>query len=556
MRYYLIFLLWLGGNLLLSHSAFTQNRSYLIRFTNKNGSPFSVNRPQEFLTQRAIDRRTKQNIKILERDLPVNANYVQQVRQTGARVLYTTRWMNGVVIEADQATLDRVNRLSFVQNTNIFRLNLMADLPEEPKVEVSQETIPSPISFPSGRVEEDYGTALPQTQMLGIDEMHKDGFRGEGIVIAVIDNGFQNANTNPLFSQMKVLGSFNFVRNSLNVYNVSGTHGARVLSLLGAKQDGVLVGTAPNASYYLFVTEIDERENRAEEAYWLVAAERADSLGVDIISTSLGYTTFDDRTLNYTTNDLNGRTALVSQAAAIAVQTGMIVVKSAGNQGLSSWQKVSFPGDVDSVLTVGAVDINGIYDARSGRGRTADGRIKPDVVALGLNTVVGFPSGSISISTGTSFAAPQVAGLAAGLWQANPSMTNMQIVNIIRRSGNRFNNPSDSVGYGIPSYVRAKILATEEENLESTSEHIVVFPNPVVANQLQIRFGYEHLGKEFAVKLFDVSGRLCLSGQIQFNNPIMNTYQLLDMSKEDLAGGIYLLHIETQGFKKVVKISK
>ncbi len=539
--------------LLLGHlPVFAQTRAYLVQFTDKNNSSFSINRPQEFLSQKAIDRRRKQNIPVLERDLPVNQTYIQQVRQAGARVLYPTRWMNGVIIEADQATLERINRLGFVKNNNIMRLTLRPNVPDEFVAELGKEENNS-LPLLSARVEENYGNSLRQSQMIGVDAMHQDGFRGEGIVIAVIDDGFQAVNTNPVFRQANILGTYNFVRNTTDVYNVNVTHGARVLSALAAYQDGGLIGTAHKASYYLFVTEIDDRENKVEEALWLVAAERADSLGVDIISTSLGYTTFDDMTLNYTPNNLDGKTALISQAAAIAVRTGMIVVKSAGNNGLRAWQKVSFPGDVDSVLTVGAVDANGTYFSQSGRGRTADGRIKPDVVAMGVNTVVALPNGNISTSSGTSFAAPLIAGLAAGLWQANPSFTNMQIVNIIRRSGNRFTNPSDSVGYGIPNYVRARVLTSEEQSFDK-EKFIQIFPNPLTGNLIKIKFSENHLDRSFQIRIFDTLGRLCWHTTLQREQPT-NAIHELDVSKANLPNGNYFLHVESEQIKKILKIS-
>jgi subtilisin family serine protease len=527
-------------------SAHAQVRSYLVRFIDKRNSTFSVNRPQDFLTLRAIDRRSKQNIRILESDLPVNQTYLTQLQQTGAKVIYPTRWFNGALIEADQATLNRVNQLSFVRKDNVTRLNRIEN---EGGNKLEKDEIPPNY----GRIEEDYGTSLPQIRMLGIDKMHEDGFRGENIHIAVIDDGFQNLNANPLFRQSKILGTYNFDRRSTDVYNnISSTHGTRVLSQLAALQAGQLIGTAYNASYYLFMTENNNPniENKIEEINWVFAAERADSLGVDIISTSLGYSTFDDATLNYTVNDLDGKTALISQAAAIATRVGMIVVKSAGNQGTSAWRRVTFPGDVDSILTVGSLDGNSNYVSSSSRGRTVDGRIKPDVVAMGGNAIVGFPNGGISTSSGTSFAAPQVAGLAAGLWQANPSFTNIQIINMIRRSGTRFSNPSDSIGYGIPNYTRARVLATEDQSFDKSN--ITIYPNPIISNQLQIWFDEKYLGANFVLQLSDVLGRNYFSENIK----LQNTNYQIDISKYHLPSGVYLVQIRAQGSSKVIKILK
>lgn len=532
----------------ITHLSQAQVRSYLVRFTDKSGSTFSVNRPLEFLSQRAVDRRTKQNIRILERDLPVNQGYITQLRQAGAKVVYTTRWLNGALIEADLTTLNRVNQLAFVRKDNTVRLNSINSKDEKEIIIDTQE--PSPTN---GRTEENYGTSFQQFGMIGVDKMHDDGFRGENMHIAVIDGGFTNANTNPLFRQTKIIDTYNFSRNTADVYNnISDTHGTRVLSLLAAFQDGQLVGAAYKASFSLFTTENDNAniENKVEEANWIFAAERADSLGVDIITTSLGYTTFDDASLNYTVNDLDGKTALISQAAAIAVRTGMIVIKSAGNQGNRAWQRVTFPGDVDSVLTVGSVDTNSAYVSSSSRGKTVDGRIKPDVVAMGLNTVVGLPLGNISVATGTSFATPQIAGLAAGLWQANPSMTNMQIVNMIRRSGTRFANPSDSIGYGIPSYTRAKILASNTQNFDKNN--IVIYPNPMTSNQLQIWFDEQYLGKNITLAFSDLLGKTYFVE----NTKLQDINYQVDISKYHLTSGLYFLRISSQGLAKMIKLMK
>ncbi len=533
--------------LTFAHFSQAQVRSYLVRFTDKSGSTFSVNRPLEFLSQRAVDRRTKQNIRILERDLPVNQAYTTQLRQAGAKVVYTSRWLNGALIEADPTTLTKVNQLTFIRKDNTTRLNSINSKDEKEIIDTQEP------SLANGKIEENYGTSFQQFGMIGVDKMHDDGFKGENMHIAVIDGGFTNANTNLIFRQTKIIDAYNFPRNTTDVYNnITDTHGTRVLSLLAAFQDGQLIGAAYKASFYLFTTENDNAniENKVEEANWIFAAERADSLGVDIITTSLGYTTFDDSSLNYTINDLDGKTALISQAAAVAVRTGMIVVKSAGNAGSSAWQKVSFPGDVDSVLTVGSVDANSVYVSSSSRGKTTDGRIKPDVVGMGRNTVVGLPLGNISVATGTSFAAPQIAGLAAGLWQANPSMTNMQIVNMIRRSGTRFASPSDSIGYGIPSYTRAKILANNSRNFDKNN--IVIYPNHMTSNLLQIWFDEQYLGRNITLALSDVLGKTYFVE----NTKLQDINYQLDISKYHLTSGLYFLQISSQGLTKIVKVMK
>ncbi|MCS6968052.1 MAG: S8 family peptidase [Cytophagales bacterium] len=480
-----------------------QERIHMVFFRDKRNSPFSLSRPEEFLSQRSIERRRRQNIPFTARDLPVTPAYLDSIRKTGARVLYPTRWLNGAIIRATDAQLAAVNRLSVVRGNATERLSRLEE--DQPASQLS------PL-LPFTRTEDlesfNYGFSERQVSMLGIDAMHRAGFRGEGIHIAVLDCGFVGFNTALPFRSMNLLGTFNFVERTTNVIN-SCTHGTRVLSVLAAFQEGSLIGSAPKASYYLFQTEDNQTETRAEEAWWLVAAERADSLGVDIISTSLGYYHFDDPAQNYSVNDLNGRTALITQAANAAAAVGMLVVKSAGNQGNRAWGRITFPGDSDSVLTVGSVNGLGIYSSFSSRGPTADGRIKPDVVALGEGTIVSLPSGTITGDVGTSFTAPLIAGLAAGFWQAHPRLTNMQLIDIIRRSGTRWRHPNDSIGYGIPHFERMQLLLTSlPEELLSKTE-LLVYPNPA-SGDCKVVFPPSWQGETATLILTDVLGRSVL----------------------------------------------
>ena len=527
--------------LLLSTELWAQSQVYIVFFRDKRHSPFSLERPQEFLSQRSIERRRRQNIPLTGRDLPVSPAYLDSIRKTGARVLYPTRWFNGAIISATEAQMTAVNRLSVVQSNTGQRLSrleelqkgrsLLPDLPRNDRTEAIE-------TF-------NYGFSDRQVSMLGVDAMHRAGFRGEGIHIAVLDCGFQGFNTALPFRSMTVLGTFNFVDGTTNVIN-SCTHGTRVLSVLAAFQEGSLIGTAPRAAYYLFQTENNATETRAEEAWWLVAAERADSLGVDIISTSVGYYAFDDPAQNYTISDLNGRTALITRAANAAASVGMLVVKSAGNQGNRLWGRITFPGDADSVLTVGSVNANGIYSVFSSRGPTADGRIKPDVVAIGEGTIVSLPSGTVTGDVGTSFSAPLVAGLAAGFWQANPRLTNMQVIDLIRRSGTRARNPNDSIGYGIPNFERMQLLVTSLPNQIVKSTDIVVYPNPA-SSEIRVAFPESLHGKPITLLLTDVSGR-------QYMETTITAAKEPAIVRRLTAKGFYLLQILTTEGKKVQSV--
>jgi subtilisin family serine protease len=527
----LISLLFFGADL------WAQSQIHLVFFRDKRNSPFSLDRPQEFLTQRAIDRRQRQNIPLTGRDLPVSPAYLDSVRKTGARVLYPTRWFNGAIISATTAQMTAVNRLSVVQANTGQRLSRLEELQEEKLL---------PDLLLTNRTEEtenfDYGLSDRQVSMLGVDAMHRAGFRGEEIHIAVLDCGFQGFNTALPFRSMTVLGTFNFVDGNPNVIN-SCTHGTRVLSALAAFQEGSLIGTAPRAAYYLFQTEDNVRETRAEEAWWLAAAERADSLGVDVISTSVGYYAFDDPAQNYTINDLNGRTALITRAANAAASVGMLVVKSAGNQGNRAWGRITFPGDADSVLTVGSVNAMGGYSSFSSRGPTADGRVKPDVAAIGEGTIVSLPSGTITGDIGTSFSTPLVAGLAAGFWQANRRLTNMQVMEFIRRSGTRARNPNDSIGYGIPNFERMQLLVTSLPGQVIKSAETVVYPNPS-DGEIRVLFPESLHGKSVVLLLTDASGR-------QYMETTVTAAKEPTLLRPAVAKGFYLLQIVSTEGRKV-----
>lgn len=526
--------------LLFSADLWAQAQVHIVFFRDKRNSPFSLNRPQEFLTQRAIERRQRQNIPLTGRDLPVSPAYLDSIRKTGARVLYPTRWFNGAIISATAAQMTAVNRLSVVQSNAGQRLS---------RVEEQQQGSELPDFIRTARTEAtenfNYGLSDRQVSMLGVDAMHRAGFRGEEMHIAVLDCGFQGFNSALPFRGMTVLGTFNFVDGTTNVIN-SCTHGTRVLSALAAFQEGSLIGTAPRAAYYLFQTEDNATETRAEEAWWLAAAERADSLGVDVISTSVGYYAFDDPAQNYTINDLNGRTALITRAANAAASVGMLVVKSAGNQGNRAWGRVTFPGDADSVLTVGSVNTNGVYSSFSSRGPTADGRVKPDVAAIGEGTIVSLPSGTITGDVGTSFSTPLVAGLAAGFWQANRRLTNMQVIDFIRRSGTRARNPNDSIGYGIPNFERMQLLVTSLPGQVVKPAEVVVYPNPS-NGEIRVLFPESLHGKPVMLLLTDTSGR-------QYMETTTTAAKEPTMLRLSIAKGFYLLQIVSSEGRRVASV--
>ncbi len=530
---------------LFSWVATAQDRVQLVYFRDKANSPFSVNRPSEFLGQRALARRSRQNIRLVERDLPVNPAYLDSIRKTGAQVLYPTRWLNGAIIRATDAQVAAVNRLSVVRNALTQRL--ASALP--PRLgNVVDRAVPNLPAI----VPENYGGTLTQIRQLGADAMHRAGFRGEGIQIAVLDETFPGANRDDVYGGTRILGTYNMNQGGNNVFSTIADHGSRVFGMLAANRPGEAIGFAYRADFYLFITEDFRTETRAEEGWWLAAAERADSLGVDVISTSVGYSNdFDDPSQNYTLSNLDGRTAIITQAADFAAAVGMVVVKSAGNKGATSWQKITFPGDADSILTVGSVDGQGRYVGTSSRGPTADGRIKPDVAAQGSGVLSISGGGSVVGTSGTSFAAPSVAGLVAGFWQANPTLTNLQVIDFIRRSATRFRNPNDSIGYGIPHFERAQFLVTALDDAEVVREQVKLYPNPAVET-MYLALAPSLTGQATDVQITDVSGRMCFQLKFLADGRIID---LRDQARS-LTPGVYLVRVRSGELDRVFKVTK
>ena len=430
---------------------------YFVKFTDKNDSPYSISNPEEFLSQKAIDRRNAHSIDIVENDLPVNPQYLESVQNTGVTMLNSTKWFNGVTIyTTDQGALDIINAFNFVEsvekggNSNVdqekniekpfFANESMTQIPDAGLYK----------SLTSGN-SYDYGAAANQIQMLNGDVLHDMGFDGEGMTIAILDAGFLNVDNLSAFDSLwingQILGSKDFA-NPVNpdIFG-SHSHGCSVLSTIGANLPGDMVGTAPQADFWLLRSEDGATEYLIEEYNWISAAEFADSVGADIINSSLGYTTFDDPSQDHTYEDMDGNTTPITIGADIAASKGMIVVNSAGNAGGSSWQYIGAPADGDSVFSIGAVNGSGSYASFSSTGPTADGRIKPNVVAQGQGTaVISAYSGEVSFGSGTSFSSPITAGMVACLWQASPNNRNTEIMEAIMSAGSLAENPTNQLG--------------------------------------------------------------------------------------------------------------
>lgn len=436
----------LSGNVQTT-SAQTHTR-HIIYLKDKANSPYSLNNPQAFLSQRTIDKRQRYQLLTDSTDLPVSPQYLQTLAQTGAvTLLGASRWLNAVVVQCNDATLALINALPFVRKAQPIALRQAAvKRKQEPPALEGYRRVNSTTAM-------DYGAGTHQLQLHHGGWLHQLGATGNNVHIAVLDAGFAGFTTNPLLDSMllsnRMRSTWDFVARNAVVAD-DHPHGLQCLTILAANQPGTLIGSAPQASYHLLRSEDAATEYPVEEFLWGLAVEYADSAGVDVIASSVGYYDFDDPLFNYTYAQMNGRTTLISGLAALAARKGILVVNSAGNEGSSYWKYMIAPADADSVLSVGAVDANGTIAPFSSFGPTADGRTKPDVLALGWGTALGTPSGTVTNMSGTSFAAPVVAGLAACLWQLFPEENNISLLQSIRRAGNRYSAPHPQYGFGVP----------------------------------------------------------------------------------------------------------
>ena len=417
---------------------------YRISLKDKAATDYSLQKPEMYLSKKSIERRKRQGLEIDSTDLPVSKKYVDAIRKKGVHVLVTGKWDNFVTVSCnDSMLIAEIAGLPFVRSTERVWRGVAKRASERDSL------INKPL-----RTDSLYGPAITQIKMSHADRLHEAGFKGQGMTIAVIDAGFHNVDKIEAMKNINILGTRDFVNPEADIYAES-SHGMSVLSCMAMNQPNVMIGTAPEASYWLLRSEDEYSENLVEQDYWAAAIEFADSVGVDLVNTSLGYYSFDDPTKNYRYRDLNGHYALMSREAAKAADKGIVVVCSAGNSGSGSWKKITPPGDAENVITVGAVNKYGVLAPFSSVGNTADGRVKPDVVAVGLGSDVMGTDGNLRHANGTSFSSPIMCGMVACLWQACPELTAKEIIELVRRSGDRAVFPDNIYGYGIPDLWKA-----------------------------------------------------------------------------------------------------
>lgn len=442
--------------LLYASTTFSQNgtsEKFWIELTDKKESPYSIEKPQEFLSPRAIERRLRQGIAIEETDLPVNPNYLSSLKKIGAKIHHTSKWLNATTVIADSADILDIQKLPFVK-----KIVYVGEHLDQPNISLASFYERDSI-LEYEKLESPYGHGQTQIEQLNGDRIHDLGHKGQGILIAILDGGFRYADKIPFFDSLhlqgKIIATKDFVDNDLSVYE-SSSHGSKVLSVMGANLPGFLVGTAPESNYVCIKTEDVRAEYLVEECNWIAGLEYADSLGVDIANSSLGYTRFSDTIMNYSYQDLNGKVSRASRAANIAFAKGMLIVCSAGNSGLDDWKHIGVPSDAAGVLAVGANDKFRERANFSSLGPSSDGRIKPNVMAMGEQArVASVYSLRVTTSNGTSFSAPIMAGMIASLWSAFPEKTSQEIFQVIEKSGHQYDQPDNEMGYGIPDFMKA-----------------------------------------------------------------------------------------------------
>lgn len=417
---------------------------YRISLKDKAATTYSLRQPEMFLSKKSIERRQRQGLAVDSTDLPVCKKYVDAIRSKGVHVLVTGKWENIVTVSCnDSSLIGEIAQLPFVRSTERVWKGKTTKAVERDSL------INQPV-----RSDSLYGLAITQIEMSRGNLLHDAGFKGQGMTIAVIDAGFHNADKIEAMKNIRILGTRDFVNPQADIYAQS-SHGMCVLSCMAMNQPNIMIGTAPEASYWLLRSEDEYSENLVEQDYWAAAIEFADSVGVDLVNTSLGYYAFDDPTKNYRYRDLDGRHALMSREAGKAADKGIVLVCSAGNSGAGSWKKMTPPGDADHVITVGAINKKGLLAPFSSVGNTADGRVKPDVVAVGLESDVIGTNGNLHRANGTSFSSPIMCGMVACLWQACPKLTAKEVIELVRRSGDRADFPDNIYGYGIPDLWKA-----------------------------------------------------------------------------------------------------
>lgn len=537
-------------------AAYSQSEGrYRVSFTDKENSPYSISHPHAFLSERAIARRNNQNIPIQENDIPVNQWYIDSVLQYDARLCNVSKWFNSIIIELDTCIhIPHILALPFV----VECVKVGDKTGPAPEASNLTDTIPiTDFSLEHLTIENSanvYGASYTQIAISNGMGLHLDGFTGADKIIAILDAGFLQTDSIQAFAHAwnnnQILAYKDFSGSGLDIFRESH-HGTAVFSLIGGYAPGYLIGAAPRAQYLLLRTEEAKTEFPVEEENWIAAAEFADSLGADIINTSLGYSTFDREEFNYTYENMDGKTTRISQGARIAASKGMLLVTSAGNSGNKEWKYITAPADADSIITVGAIHPDSTITRFSSIGPSFDMRVKPEVVTLGFAPSIVTRSGLIEkAGMGTSFSSPLIAGLAACLWQEFPNATAQQIRKAIIESTHRYYSSSAEYGFGIPDFEKARRLL-RLQNVREIVLYARVFPNPF-SHSLTIEVVYPKYDT-VQIELYSLQGRKIFEQTFPVQSYI-SQYTIQEFS--DVPPGLYIAVVKVGPINHIQKITK
>ena len=517
--------------ILLSQNIFSQEDAW-VYFVDKPNAQFYFDNPLEMLSQRALDRRANQNIDLDIKDVPIHQDYVDEITAAeGIEVKAKSKWFNAVHVRGSISGIQALANLVFVENIQFAdrSLNQSNRKSNAKKVKAVNKQMDTQENFV-------YGNSSNQIEMLNGHLLHQQDYTGTGKIIAVMDSGFPNVNTASSFQRLRdnnqILGGYNFVDRNDDFYT-RHQHGTLVFSLIAGFVENELVGTAPNANYYLFITEDVGSENPVEESYWVEAAEEADRLGVDVITSSLGYFGYDNPNYSHTYSQMTGNQAFASRGANIAFTRGIVVIASAGNSGATADPYVGVPGEATNVLAIGAVKADETYATFSSIGPSFDGRVKPDIMAQGQAAVVSNTSGAIVTANGTSFSGPIMAGMITSFWSAVPNLTAAEVVQFVKQSADRYTVPTNQFGYGIPDFQLALTNALNAQTFDN--EVFSIYPNPI-KNVITITIPDE-----------SVNATLYLYNNLgQRVNEILLTTSNQTINVENLASGIYFFELSAK----------
>lgn len=546
------------GLLIFFSSAIAQPQyGFRISFTDKGGTTHSLSNPLTYLSQRAVDRRTVQNIAIDSTDLPVSGNYMDSVLTlTGGKLHMTSKWLNyTVILLNDSAKILTLQSKPFIKSIEYMAF-YPAGLHKPAKTTLptgGTSTFNIPLKTTGSGLY--YGDSYNQSALVCGDYLHDIGWKGEGKLIAVLDEGFADVNTAPAFDSMvtggRLVDQYNFGDASTNVF-ANGLHGTTALSTMAGNLPGTYVGSAPYAEYALYTTEIRGSEQPLEMDNIMAAAERADSLGADIITTSLGYNEFNapDPSYSLMYADIDGKTTIAAKAANIASSKGILFVASAGNEGGGTWNFILTPGDADSAMTIGSVGLDKAPAGNSGYGPNAAGQIKPDVCMVGQPASVMRNGPNPSFSSGTSWATPQLAGWAACLMQASGNFTPYEVRTAIQKSANFYNNPGNQLGYGVPNFCYALDLLNIKQlpKLPDATEWITIGPNPFT-DKITLRT-YNERNSQLELIVTDMSGKVVYSHVAPANAGV----QTIALNMPELARGVYFLKATVADKQQLIKL--